>query len=277
MNYFVFNIPPFPYFEESNKAIYFSGTKHIDRRNFEFFDFIFVTKGCLYLTEENRSYEINANQGLILTPYLHHFSHKPVEKQTDFYWVHFQTTSKWNSISQLTRGEQKQLILPQFFSISHPEVVIQNFEKLNDLQQAMTDEQVLERESLLLQLLKIITTNTTDDLSVNISEVAKQTVLSINSHFKERLEIQDIAHKLNFHPTYISRCMKKVYGVSAKQYLQELRMNHAQSLLKSTNYSIEEIAHKSGFNSLSFFSKSFTKKQGLSPTNFRNHYRKVQS
>ncbi|QNF30127.1 helix-turn-helix domain-containing protein [Metabacillus sp. KUDC1714] len=78
---------------------------------------------------------------------------------------------------------------------------------------------------------------------------------------------------MNFHPSYISLCMKEVYGVSSKKYLLKLRINYSKTLLSSKNDSIEEIAFRSGFNSLSFFSKTFTKEIGLSPSHFRNNYR----
>lgn len=274
MNYLHFETPPFPYFEESNKDTYFPGDKHIDRKNFEFFDFIFVTKGCLYMTEEKKQFEIHANQGLILQPLLHHFSHQVVDEVTDFYWLHFQTTGNWKVNQKPQYIYQNEIILPQYFDLSNPEVLIQHFEKLYDLFRIVNDEQLLEREALLLQLFQILMTHLTDDFSSNVTEIAKNTVLIINQKFTESIEIKDVADELKFHPTYISRCMKKIYGVSAKQYLQSLRLKHAQSLLKSTHHSIEEVAYASGFNSLSFFSKSFTKKFGLSPSQFRNHYQK---
>lgn len=274
MNYFHFKLPPFPYFEESNKDTYLPGDTHIDRQNFEFFDFIFVTKGCLYLTEETNSFAVKANQGLILQPYLHHYSQQPVDQLTDFYWVHFQTTGIWETTTTQERLHPKELILPQFFTLTHADVLVQHFEKLYELYKVVSDEQLLEREALLLQLFKVLMTNLSSDFSPAIRDLAKEAAILINEGYTEPLEIQEIADRLRFHPTYVSRCMKKVYGVSAKQYLQELRMNNAQSLLKNTNQGIEEIAYASGFNSLAFFSKSFTKKYGLAPSAFRNHYRK---
>lgn len=273
MHYFDLSTPSFPYYVEANQDVFFKGERHIDRKNFEFFDFIFVTKGALFLTEENQSYTVSANQGLILAPLLHHFSHLPVSEETHFYWIHFQTTGTWSIHQQPNRTLQNQLIIPNFFELPHPEMLLQLFERLCSLSPIITDNQIIEREIILLQLLKILVTNVSEDSSSRISDIAHDAAALINSKFASSISVQSIANELNFHPTYISRCMKKIYGISTKQYIQELRMNHAQSLLKSSNHSIEAVSLMSGFSSLSFFSKSFTKHMGLSPKEFRNHYR----
>ena len=50
----------------------------------------------------------------------------------------------------------------------------------------------------------------------------------------------------------------------------KLRLERAEFLLSSTEFSITEISMQSGFNNVSFFIRSFKKAYGLTPLQYRN-------
>ena len=52
-------------------------------------------------------------------------------------------------------------------------------------------------------------------------------------------------------------------------YLTEVRISAAKDLLKTTNYSIEEIASATGFSSGSYFSQAFQKVCQMTPQQYR--------
>lgn len=85
--------PPFPDFIEGNYRKMRKGQSHVDRKNLGFFDLIAVKKGCLFLEEDDRKYEIKENEMFILLPDRHHCSWKPCQEDTEFYWLHFYTTA----------------------------------------------------------------------------------------------------------------------------------------------------------------------------------------
>jgi AraC-like DNA-binding protein len=53
------------------------------------------------------------------------------------------------------------------------------------------------------------------------------------------------------------------------QYLEDLRMQNAESTLRSTFLSIKEVAFVSGINDVSSFVRKFKKRYGLTPSKFR--------
>lgn len=73
---------------------------------------------------------------------------------------------------------------------------------------------------------------------------------------------------------HLSRCLKKYCGVTPSEYINELRLNYASNLLIRTNTSILEICFACGFQSASYFYKTFKNKYFLSPNEFRKHYKK---
>ncbi|TCP30953.1 helix-turn-helix protein [Scopulibacillus darangshiensis] len=274
MKYYTFKLPPYLYYDDSNEDVFRMGDKHISRSNFEWFDLIIVEKGTLYLGEEGVNYTIGSNQGLILAPYAHHYSFKPCTEDTHFYWIHFQTTGQWTIKDSIEKKHANDsLYLPNFFSLKHTDPVFQILKELNSFLQINHLDNRFNQQIIFLQLIQRLIQNNTQAVSAKVIQIAESSATWLNNNFQRNISMVELGNVMNFHPSYISRCMKQVYGISMKKYLLKLRINHAKNLLSSKNDSIEKVAFKCGFNSLSFFSKTFTKGIGLSPSEFRNNYR----
>lgn len=99
----------------------------------------------------------------------------------------------------------------------------------------------------------------------------------IDEHYKEDINLQDIADKMHLSQYYMSHVFKKIIGYSPKHYVIRRRIGEAQSYLLSTEKSVTEIAYLIGYNSASNFNNSFRKMVGMSPQKYRecwktNHY-----
>lgn len=68
---------------------------------------------------------------------------------------------------------------------------------------------------------------------------------------------------------HLCRSMKRFYGISPQEYIQELRLDRAFKLLLSSGGSISKIAYEVGFHNLSYFRRCFQKKFGASPVKFK--------
>jgi AraC-type DNA-binding domain-containing proteins len=71
---------------------------------------------------------------------------------------------------------------------------------------------------------------------------------------------------------HICRAMKKMYGITPTQYINNLRLSHAENLLLHTDMDILSISIDSGFNSLSNFYTAFEKQFNVSPLKFRKQW-----
>ncbi|MWV43286.1 helix-turn-helix domain-containing protein [Paenibacillus sp. HJL G12] len=96
-----------------------------------------------------------------------------------------------------------------------------------------------------------------------------ETIHFIDSHLTEEISIQDLSEYAHFHPNYFIRMFKKHLGMTPMRYIHERRLEQAQQLLGSTDLSVTEIAYQSGFKDVSYFSQAFKKRNGLSPTEYR--------
>jgi len=92
----------------------------------------------------------------------------------------------------------------------------------------------------------------------------------VNEHYLDNICIRDISRRFNVNANYVSYLFKKEGGVAFTEYITELRINYACTLLKTTWISVGEIAEKTGFNDYYYFTRVFKKAIGKTPTAFRN-------
>lgn len=95
----------------------------------------------------------------------------------------------------------------------------------------------------------------------------------INDHMKEDITLAGLAEKFHFSPQYLAKRFKEEYDTTIMNYLTQLRMDKACTLLAHTELSIQEVASESGFEDLNYFSKVFKKHTASSPTAYRKSYK----
>lgn len=84
-----------------------------------------------------------------------------------------------------------------------------------------------------------------------------------------RLRLSDVAQAVASNRSYVSNYFNKELGVTFFDYVNNLRIEYACSLLTGNTESIEMVALKSGFNSVATFYRVFSQKKGCTPANFR--------
>ncbi|MDE7284470.1 MAG: AraC family transcriptional regulator [Lachnospiraceae bacterium] len=88
-------------------------------------------------------------------------------------------------------------------------------------------------------------------------------------HIKEKLAIPQLAKQAGYTEYYFSHKFKNEVGCSVADYIKREKIRRAKLLLAGTNMSIQEISDELSFGSRSYFSSSFQKETGLSPSEYR--------
>lgn len=97
-----------------------------------------------------------------------------------------------------------------------------------------------------------------------------QTILRfIADNYDQKITIKDVAAETGLHPNYAMKLFNRVLKISIKQYINKLRLQHAQALLIDTNDAILNIALKAGFGSISRFYDIFHREFHKTPQQFR--------
>lgn len=85
-----------------------------------------------------------------------------------------------------------------------------------------------------------------------------------------KLKLSDVAREVGTNRTYLSRYFNQENGHTFYDFVNNYRIKYAEGLLKTTSANLQEIADRSGFNSLSTFRRVFAATHGCSPTEYRN-------
>jgi AraC-like DNA-binding protein len=92
----------------------------------------------------------------------------------------------------------------------------------------------------------------------------------IEKNFNNKLSIRELARSASLSPGHFIRIFKKIYKTSPIDYQLELKINAAKSYLVTTEEPLKEIARRTGFNDVYYFSKAFKKNVGIPPSLFRS-------
>ena len=91
----------------------------------------------------------------------------------------------------------------------------------------------------------------------------------IEKHYQENLTLEILAGHIHMNPYYFSSYFKKNAGENFKDYVNRVRVEHAVSLLISTDKKTYEIAAEVGFRDVRSFTEVFSRTYGETPNSYR--------
>ena len=97
----------------------------------------------------------------------------------------------------------------------------------------------------------------------------------IFKNFKEPISLKDVADIANMNPSAFSRFFTRINRKTFSRYLNEIRIGFACKLLMEHRYTIATICYESGFNNISNFNRQFKEITKMSPTEYIQHYIKI--
>jgi len=135
----------------------------------------------------------------------------------------------------------------------------------------------METEGILMQLLSRFLASPQYHISRigGVPPRLYETVEYIQSNLEQQLTVASLAMRAHLHPDYFARVFREKLGEGPLEYIRHKRIERAQFLIITTEASFNEIAFDTGFESASYFSRTFKKFTGMSPGEYRLTHRKV--
>jgi AraC family L-rhamnose operon regulatory protein RhaS len=90
--------------------------------------------------------------------------------------------------------------------------------------------------------------------------------------YREKIQLNDIADAACVSSRHISRLFQTMLNTSPFEYLNNIRLQKARSLLSQSTISISEISDQCGFSDSNYFSRVFKDQEGISPRIYRNSF-----
>lgn len=117
--------------------------------------------------------------------------------------------------------------------------------------------------------------------SLENSSIRQDTTLQIlnfcANHYRENLSVSDIAGSLHISRSSVSHIFSCRLGIHFCDYINALRLADAAELIRNGNYSMTEIANRTGFSTIRTFNRAFYKQYGMAPSHYRKEIRHEQN
>ncbi len=128
--------------------------------------------------------------------------------------------------------------------------------------------------TIILLTLRIVSLNQ-PSLSMAESEdsLISQIQYYLSQNFNQKISMEAVADKFFISSYYLSHLFKNKIGIPPTVYITQIRINRACRYLNQTDMTIADIAFAVGYPSQSNFQTQFKKYKGISPSQYRNHYK----
>lgn len=292
--YINFACPPMPHLIVSGISMFRVGDIHQKRTIPYAFDMIYVRCGKLYMEENDRKFEINPGQYLILTPNSTHSGYRCCDEETTFSWVHLYTEGNFSysdspePVNKFSGGKYYvkdtfYISLPQYGTV-RTELTRQFKGDLDQISQVRIDHyrgtknfysSTISQIEYQIRFLKILTLICDASKPLMAKSLAEDVYDYMNQYYKKPFSLKELAKQYAFHPAHIIRCVKREYGYTPVQLLLRIRIEKAKKLLQIKAESVGNIAQAVGFSDAAYFTKQFKKIAGLTPHEYRKEKEKI--
>jgi len=90
----------------------------------------------------------------------------------------------------------------------------------------------------------------------------------MEKHSHQVITVPQLARMVSLSESHFRRLFRQIFGIAPQEYLNSIRINRAKDLIWSGEYSLSEIARRTGFTNIYYFSRAFRKATGVAPSAF---------
>ncbi|HEL2738293.1 TPA: AraC family transcriptional regulator [Streptococcus suis] len=228
----------------------------------------FITNGKGKISINGETTELTAGDIFVLPKNQSIFYQADENSPWTYTWVGF-SGSRAETILSQTR------LLEKYFLHSHLESEI--LKKMIDINQTEVQSLPMITELILIghlnQLLAALVQEFPNESLKEASTLAKtyvhHAIKIIHSQYNSPVKVSAIAEKLALSRSYLYKIFKQETGYSIKDYIVQVKMNHACQLLANPDLSITEIANSVGYQDPLTFSSAFKNQYHQSPSDYR--------
>lgn len=190
-----------------------------------------------------------------------------VKEQPEVYWVHFTGRDVQERLTHYGLWDRQALYVGNSVGLTRLfDAMIRELQLCRPLYRELLPR-LLEELFLLMHRQKL------EEASPTTGEIW-DAVAYFQKHYAEPIQISDYAKARHMSSAWFIHRFKQATGLPPMQYLQNLRLNTARSLLEGTDCSVAQAAAIAGFTDPLYFSRLFKKRLGISPTEYRKRQEK---
>ncbi len=127
-----------------------------------------------------------------------------------------------------------------------------------------------EKMSLLYSVLSdVISSHQKKYLQNSARYKINEAITLISSSSDESITVESLARHAGMSEVYFRKLFKSVTGVSPARFITDQKIKRAKELLELDYLTLDDVAERCGFSSLSYFCRVFKENLGMTPGEFR--------
>ncbi len=224
-------------------------------------------KGYFYF-HEGVPTMVNAGTMVLFRPeepqrYIFYGKDKP-----DIYWIHFTGSAVEESFQKYGINCDSHIISTDTRQDSIVNLFKQIIWELQTKKVFFQDSTTLYFKQLLILLGRHNSKYNLNEKKVSSIEI-EEAVSYFYEHYSENINVEEYVDNFGLSISSFFRKFKLYTGMTPLQYILDIRLTNAKNLLKTSDYSVNEIALIVGYDNPLYFSRLFHKHTGLSPIEYR--------
>lgn len=190
----------------------------------------------------------------------------PVPGQWHFLWVHFDAPARFAALNDwpLWRKGIRRLQLPRGSLRQEVEDAMRRMIRFSGRPGANSEVLAFHAlEEVFLLVRSVAAGGSGRDLRI------QRAIDHLTRHYEQKFELRALAKLAGLSISRLSHLFQAETGKSLREFHEDVRMEHAASLLRLTQLRVAEVALKCGYEDALYFSKRFRRLKESSPSDFR--------
>ncbi|THF74320.1 AraC family transcriptional regulator [Cohnella fermenti] len=229
----------------------------IEEATTDFIDLTYVFKGTAYYTVDGAVHKVNQGDLICIPKGSRRSAIADPAIQLNSYALNIHLYD--------LRGKDVALPFPLVSHIGAPEELLSIYNELTFEWLKKNKGYELKSRALLLMILHYYF-KCLHYKDTGVDRRIQKAVNHILIHLHRQIEIDELAVIAGVTTPYFGTLFKKTMGTSAKEYINRMKINNAENILLSGEFSVQEAAYKCGFEDIYYFSKLFKKIKGFPPS-----------
>lgn len=256
--------------KEDSFEIYHKNSSHNSPHLHKSLECVYITAGSLELGIGEELYHMEQGDFAVVFPdVIHHYQVFDTGNSTAIYILASPTLSGVFSSTLQQYCPEYPIIKKENV---HPDITNSVFSLFNN--PAFEYEQAIHQAMIQLILARSLPYfKLVDKNGIGSHDIIYETVSYIAGHFREEITLTSMARDLGYSPYTLSRIFSSTFHRNFNQYLNEIRLDYACTLLQYTDQSITEAYENAGFNSQRTFNRTFLDRYRMSPREYRKQFR----
>lgn len=249
------------FYQDKGKRFLFKGEKH------NFWELTYVDKGTLYNNIDGKTYVTRQGELIFFKENQYHIQWTDENSAASFVTITFSMdfddsnilSDRIFTLDDDSKNILKNIIFEKNDGLYYADDVIICYLKILIIRLIRNDK----LESTIHSLKGVVKDKIENSLVSNIIEY-------IEVNIDRKLSISDIAKHVHLSQSYLSTIFKQNMDITIIDYISKLKLEKSKYLLRTSKYSITEIAEMLGYNSIHYFSRQFKLHFGISPSSYAN-------